>query len=470
MYLFEQMDRQEYPFDFCQAAYEQAGFFDAAGIKENTIYAFEADFLAGDIIFTELKTGLEKTVSIERVMDSVHPDDVAAIRSAVSFISSYERRSVKLKLRFMADGESRCYDVKGMAFSRDDRAFAVGYAYDDRLTESLAKRVEFLEKHDALTGLANAAAFDAFVSDFFKFGTYPQTLIVAKIDRFNEINNAFGYNAGNTLIKNVAEVIKECFFDAEMIARIGGGEYCVVYAGKNPLEIDNKIKQTRMMLHGMYMNLVKTDVSFGYSSAEKAVSFCDLYRQALNKMRRIRALRTVLTESTVIDSMNSIIETKAAWGKRAVRLQSLSAQVAVMLGCGEECVDVVKVLAKIADIGFVGLDDSLIRNRMTLTGDEYDAFMRHVDYGKKIISKIDELKDLHELYKGIYKRYDEHPSRIPLPSRIIAGVRGFDDIVSTRQEGCGDITEQFTQMRGNQFCPEVVDAIVDVACRHYALR
>jgi HD-GYP domain-containing protein (c-di-GMP phosphodiesterase class II) len=77
---------------------------------------------------------------------------------------------------------------------------------------------------------------------------------------------------------------------------------------------------------------------------------------------------------------------------------------------------------------------------------------------------------LQELYKCVFKRYDEHPETIPLPSRIIAGVRGFDDIVSLRSAGGGDITEQFIKTRGKQFCPEVVDAIVDVACRHYALR
>ncbi len=470
MYLFEQMEHPGYPFDANHAGCGQAGVFDKAGIPENTIYAFEADFFSGDISLTDLNSGQEKTLALKHVLENVHPDDVAAVQSAISFISGFERRSIHLKIRYMNEEGSRCFEVKGMALSRDDRVFAIGCMYDDRLVESRDERLEFLEKHDALTGFANAAAFDAFVSDFFKFGMYPQTLIVAKIDRFNEINNAFGYNAGNTLIKNVAEVIKECFFDAEIIARIGGGEYCVVYAGKSPLEIDNKIKQTRMMLHGMYMNLVKTDVSFGYSSAEKAVSFCDLYRQALNKMRKISAMHTVLTENTMIDSINGIIETKAAWGKRPVRLQSLSSQVAAVLGCGEECIDVVKVLAKIADIGFIGLNNDLIKNRLNLADDDYDEFMQHVDFGKKIIGKIDELKDLQELYKSVFKRYDEHPGRIPLPSRIIAGVRGFDDIVSAHRAGGQDITEQFMETRGKQFCPEVVDAIVDVACRHYALR
>lgn len=466
MYLFEKMEPLTHPFDSHLPEHGQEDVLDTTGIIENAMFAFEAG--SGDVLLTDMKTGNEKKLSLDGLLDHIHRDDAAAVRAVLSCDAG--RHPFRLRVRYLSEGGTRSFEVKGTAMSLGGSVRAVGFAYDMRLSGGHSRRIAFLESHDALTGLANAAAFDAFVNDFFKFGMYPQTLIVAKIDRFTEINNAFGYNAGNTLIKNVAEVIKECFFDAEMIARIGGGEYCAVYAGKSALEIDNKIKQTRMMLHGMYMNLIKANVIFGYSSAEKAVSFCDLYLQALGKMRKSAAVRTILTESTLIDSMNGIIEGKAAWGKRHVRIQSLSAQVAAALGCGEECIDIVKVLAKIADIGFIGLDNSLIRNRMNLSGDESDAFMRHVEHGRALIGKIDELKDLRELYTAVFERYDQHPDGIPLPSRIIAGVRGFDDIASLRRAGCRDLTAAFLKTRGAEYCPEVVDAIVDVACRHYALR
>lgn len=466
MYLFEQMEQFNHNLESDYAM----GVNETSGISDHVLFAWEADFLAGDIILTDVNTGAEKTLLFENLIENIHPDDVAAIRSDISFISGYERRMIQLKIRYLYEGNAKIFEVKGMAFSRDDRVFAVGIAYDNLFFHGQNERLEYLQSHDALTGLANAAAFDCFVNDFFKFGTYPQTLIVAKIDRFKEINHSFGYNAGNTLITNVSGVIRECFFDAEIIARIGGGEYCVVYAGKSPLEIDNKIKQTRMMLHGMYMNLIKTDVSFGYSSAEKAVSFCDLYRQALNKMNKSSAIRTILTENTMIDCMNSIVESKAGWGKRQVRLQSLSSQVACVLGCSEECVDVVKVLAKIVDIGFISISGDLIKSRLKLSGDELNEYMRHIEYGRKLIGKIDELADMKELYLGIFKRFDEQSDGIPLPSRIIAGVRGFDDIVSSGKAGFRDITERFVAKRGKEYCPDVVDAIVDVAIKHYALR
>ncbi len=472
MHLFEDINREHssHFFNKNHTVCEQMGMFDSVNMSEcaQALFAWELDFLSGDFILTDLKTGLESVLSFEQLLENIHEDDISPLRSAVSFISSYERRQINLKIRYFHEGRLQCYEAKGMAVANDDRVFAVGYAYEQKSSEPHKMSREDIQDHDALTGLSSASALDSFVNDFFRFGMYPQTLIVAKIDRFNEINNLFGYNAGNTLIKNVAEVIRECFFDAEMIARIGGGEYCAVYAGIGQLEIDNKIKQARMMLHGMYMNLIKTDVSFGHAATDKAISFCDLYRQALHKMRKNKAIHTVLTESTVIDSMNDIIEKKVGWGKRQIRLQSLSSQVAAALRCNEEYISEIKVLAKIADIGLISVDDRLIKNRLNLSGKDLDDYMLHVVNGREIISKVDELKDMQELYLDIHKRYDKWQDMLPLASRIIAGVRGFDDIISSGTESFGDVTKRLIEMRGKGYCPKVVDAIIHVAGKPYA--
>lgn len=471
MYLFEHINRGQSSLTFHSnhAVCEQIGMFDSVGVPgyAQELIAWEADFLSGDFMITNLKTGREEVLPFEQLLENIHEDDITPLRSAVSFISSYERRQINLIIRYYHEGMMHSYEVKGMAVANDDRVFAVGYAYNQRLSDPLKKNLEYLEDYDALTGLSSASALDAFVKDFFRFSMYPQTVIVAKIDRFNEINNLFGYNEGNTLIKNVADVIKECFFDAEIIARIGGGEYCAVYAGKGHLEIDNKIKQARMMLHGMYVNLIKTDVSFGYVAAEESISFCDLYLKALGKIRKNSAINAVLTERTVIDSMNSIVEKKMGWGKRQVRLQSLSSQVAAAFGCSEECINEIKVLAKVADIGLISVDDRLIENRLNLTGKELDEYMRHVTYGKEIISRMPELKDMQEVYLDVFKRYDQWYDALPLASRIIAGVRGFDDIVSSGTVSLDDITNRLVEMRGKKYCPRVVDAIIGVAGKAY---
>lgn len=471
MHLFEHISREHtnHTFHSNLTASEQMGMFDSIATSKCThkLLAWEADFLSGELIVNNLQTGCEKVLRFEHMIENVHEDDIAPLRSAVSCISSYERRQINLKLRYFHEGITQSYQVKGMAFARDDRVIAVGYAYDQKLTGSQKEHLAQIGSYDVLTGLASASALDSFVQDYFRFGMYPQTLIVAKIDRFNEINNSFGYNAGNTLIKNVAEVIRESFFDAEMIARIGGGEFCAVYAGKGPLEIDNKIKQARMLLHGMYMNLVKTDVSFGYAATDKAMSFCDLYLKTLGKMRKDRAISTVLAGDTVIDSMNSIVEKKVGWGKRQVRLQSLSSQVAASLGCSEEQINEIKVLAKVADIGLISVADRLIDNRLSLSGKELDEYMRYVEHGREIISKVDELKDIQDLYLDIFKRYDAHKDTLSLASRIIAGVRGFDDIISSGTEGFDDIKERLIKKKGKEYCPEVVDAIINVAGKHY---
>ncbi len=85
-----------------------------------------------------------------------------------------------------------------------------------------------------------------------------------------------------------------------------------------------------------------------------------LYKQAAKKIIRSSNAQKILSNNSVIDSINRIIETKSGWGKRQTRLLSLSAQIANHLACSEECITETKVLAKIADIGLVGLEDRLL--------------------------------------------------------------------------------------------------------------
>jgi HD-GYP domain-containing protein (c-di-GMP phosphodiesterase class II) len=74
---------------------------------------------------------------------------------------------------------------------------------------------------------------------------------------------------------------------------------------------------------------------------------------------------------------------------------------------------------------------------------------------------------MQDLYLDIFKRYDERQETLSLASRIIAGVRAFDDIVSSGTESFNDITERLIENKGKEYCPEVVDAIINVAGKHY---
>ncbi len=448
---------------------EQLKMFDTAGMKTSSMFAFEADIDKGIIIKTDIINCSENCITFEEFSRRIYDDDVQIFKRAIERCSVQHNKRIDIEFRITARGVITKNRLKGTAYCKKGCSFIVGVLYDVESAAAQAARLEYLEKYDIKSGLANAQMLDTAFEDISRYGMYPQTLIVADIDRFKDINDSLGYHAGDTLIKNVADVLKDCFFDAEIIARISGGEYCAVYAGKSRLEIDHKIKEAQMLLHGMYLNLIKAEVTFGYAVIEKGSDFCKLYSQSAQKLRRARNIRKILSSNSIIDSINKGIELRAGWGKRQTRLQSLSAQIAGGLGCDEECTETLKVLAKIADLGLIGIDANMIKKRASLSEDEHAKYMSHVEIGRDIIASIDEAAEYEGLYIDIFKRYDEWQDAIALPSRILAGAIGFDDITYTSPSvSFSQIKERFFLKRGKEYCPSVADAILAVAGKHYA--
>jgi diguanylate cyclase (GGDEF)-like protein len=94
-----------------------------------------------------------------------------------------------------------------------------------------AERVEYLAYHDGLTGLPNRSLFSKCLSQSISEAQrYKRRLAVAflDLDRFKQINDTLGHEAGDQLLQEVAVRLKVCVRDSDMVARLGGDEFVVL--------------------------------------------------------------------------------------------------------------------------------------------------------------------------------------------------------------------------------------------------
>jgi diguanylate cyclase (GGDEF)-like protein len=94
-----------------------------------------------------------------------------------------------------------------------------------------AKRVEYLAYHDGLTGLPNRSMFSKLLSkSISEAHRYDRRLAVAflDLDRFKQINDTLGHEAGDQLLRDVAKRLKLCVRESDTVARLGGDEFVVL--------------------------------------------------------------------------------------------------------------------------------------------------------------------------------------------------------------------------------------------------
>ncbi len=94
-----------------------------------------------------------------------------------------------------------------------------------------AKQVEYLAYHDGLTGLPNRSMFSKSLSQSISEAhRYGRRLAVAflDLDRFKQINDTLGHDAGDRLLQDVAKRLKTCVRESDIVARLGGDEFVVL--------------------------------------------------------------------------------------------------------------------------------------------------------------------------------------------------------------------------------------------------
>ena len=94
-----------------------------------------------------------------------------------------------------------------------------------------AERVEYLAYHDGLTGLPNRSMFSRLLNQSISEARrYSRTLAVAflDLDRFKQVNESLGHEAGDQLLQEVALRLRGCVRDSDTVARLGGDEFVVL--------------------------------------------------------------------------------------------------------------------------------------------------------------------------------------------------------------------------------------------------
>jgi len=112
-----------------------------------------------------------------------------------------------------------------------DIALHVGIFSDISEHEQARQHIEHLAHHDALTDLPNRALLNYRLSDAIHHAArnkHKAALLFMDLDRFKIINDTLGHQAGDELLKQVAQRLSACVRQVDTVGRQGGDEFLIV--------------------------------------------------------------------------------------------------------------------------------------------------------------------------------------------------------------------------------------------------
>jgi len=383
----------------------------------------------------------------------------------------------------------------------------------------LQERLERAALTDGLTGLWNHSQFrERLEREFQRTRRYGGvvSLLMLDLDHFKAINDTYGHEVGNRILKATATHLKATARETDMVARYGGEEFVVICPETSP---DEAVKLAERIRRAFSQRVVSLDhpqlvvhASVGVASTEDArvtsmsdlITLCDEALYCSKRHGRDRVTRSdqaaaapPRTEADVdiIDrlrkevvalsmrskdlSLQSIwaliqaLEARdgySAWHSRNVMLYTNWLVAAA--GWSRTLRIATNNAAMLHDLGKIGVPDQLLMKPTSLDPEEMALIRQIPQITCKILEPLRVFETEILIIRHLRERFDGtgYPDGlkggdIPIGSRLVALTEAFDSITCNRAYRAGRSLEEaldiFRQESGRQFDPQFVNLLIE---------
>ena len=150
------------------------------------------------------------------------------------------------------------------------------------------ERLTYGNMHDALTGLYNRNAYNFMRYDL---DMSRNALMMVDVDKFKSINDTYGHDVGDLVLKRVAEVLKYSFRSTDLVFRLGGDEFVVIMSNVDSSireQVRTKIEQANVMLQKPKDDLPPTSLSVGVAFGDRDNPEGDIFKDADTALYRVK--------------------------------------------------------------------------------------------------------------------------------------------------------------------------------------
>jgi diguanylate cyclase (GGDEF)-like protein len=338
------------------------------------------------------------------------------------------------------------------------------------------EKMAFFSLHDTLTGLYNRTFFEQEMRRLENY-TGNVGLIMCDVDGLKLVNDSMGHDCGDSLLLATGNLIKHCFRNTDIVARVGGDEFAILLPNCTPEIMEKAYNRLQQSANQSELTWQGVPLSLSIGTAIRTdpdIPLTEIYKEADNNMYRQKLYRSQSTRSAIVQTLMKALEARDFITEgHAERLQFMVADLGNKLGLPERVIVDLRLLAQFHDIGKVGLPDRILFKPEALTPEERKEMHRHSEIGHRIALSSPDLVHIadwilkhHEWWDGTGYPLGLAGYDIPLECRILAVADAYDAMTSNRPYRQAmpskDAVDELKRCAGKQFDPVLIEQFVEM--------
>lgn len=365
--------------------------------------------------------------------------------------------------------------IKAPVVDNNDEVEGIaGVFVDITAKKKFEDNLKRLSYTDVLTNVYNRTYFEKEAEELLKKNKFPIGVIMGDANGLKIVNDTLGHAEGDKLLVLITNVIKEVCGNKEKIFRIGGDEFAILIPNTTDYECELIIKKIFKRCKEYKHDLIDLSIALGASiTYDSSKSIYDTLKEAEDKVYKQKIVQGKSINSSIISSLQATLQEKSLETKEHTsRVVKYSKIIGEKLSLPLSVMDELILVAKLHDIGKIGVDDSILLKKNNLTDEEFEIIKSHTEKGYRIIKAANHLESVakgvlthHERWDGTGYPMGMKGEEIPLIARIVNVADAYDIMTSNniyrQQLTKNEAIEELKENSGKQFDPDIVKLFIN---------
>ena len=369
-------------------------------------------------------------------------------------------------------GEDYTYSIKYRCMT-DAKGRSLGKIFVFHDITSMRDTYFNLEKsllYDPLTGLYNKQSYLQQVPQWDNKRYWPVAVAVCNINGLKRINDQYGIEYGDAVMKQLAYFVKMHAGEDAYVAKLEGGDVLAVLEETTHNEAIEICEDIKKDLEGFYGRDVLIHLEYGVAVKEDAVTTMEqILGEAKSSMQNKKMLRDNSMSSSLVDSLKQTLsESDYETEEHVERTREMASRLGKALNLSDTDIGKLELLAIMHDIGKVAIPHQVLLKKGKLSDEEFEIMKQHTIKGYRIANASPELSSIADCILSHHEKWDGtgYPNKlkgedIPLLARIISTVDSHDVMVHDRPYHRAmpeeDAIKELRRCAGTQFDPNIIE-------------